>query len=389
MRDLPDTVAWGSRETNEITNAANAEMDLAPDERSQLRSVRIDRVHSLWNTVDVGMVRDAIRSNRVSLASNEGPVVVRFQGNLYAANRESVARLTAQRFEGRINGRAHVIDLDRPAAPIPAPAPVVSAPLAVTKPKPPKLKLDVASVAHVAKELGIDEVDLAKVFHGQSEIPTKKSLERTWGHEESGTTINLTSSRVDRYNGTSVYMSGSIMREGRVIGRITRSFRKHPDGKLEVHHDFFRIDNPKDQGGGAAEAMLRQSIHTYEQAGVDEVTVDPHWVGQYTWATFGYQWSPSYARDMESDFSRYMIKHGVEEKRAKQIAKDVAPYPWELAAVDVDGIMVDTTYDSGSQKGKFKLGKSFLLGGDSWTGKIDLKDKNSPSYKCAAFRLGA
>ena len=138
--------------------------------------------------------------------------------------------------------------------------------------------------------------------------------------------------------------------------------------------------------------MLRQSIQAYEKMGVDEVTVDAAWVGRYAWATFGYQWDEQQAEQVERGLANHLTKHGIEAERAKRVAKQVAPYPWDVAALDLDGIMVPTQYDAGGNTGykqdTFKLGKSYMLTRGMWSGRIDLKDKKSASYQRAKQRLG-
>jgi hypothetical protein len=139
--------------------------------------------------------------------------------------------------------------------------------------------------------------------------------------------------------------------------------------------------------------MLRQSIQSYEQLGVNGITVDTAWVGKYTWASFGYNWDAATADRKRPKLAAFLKKHGVEKKRAEDIAARASKNSWDVAALDVDGIRVkvkafdpNTNALTGPEREE-KIGKAFLLSDDAgWSGTINL-DPNDPSYKRAKERL--
>jgi len=223
------------------------------------------------------------------------------------------------------------------------------------------------------------------VFGGK--VPSLASLEATWSG--SGVRAKLTSVLVENdYIGVSGYLHDAAT--GARIGRVSRSFRRHPDGSLEVHHGLYKFNAEEHMGKGGGATMLKQAIQTYQRIGVKEITVDTAWIGRYAWATFGYDWdSPGRAAVKAEDFREFLIRHGVAPARASAIADRAAKHPWLIAGADVDGIEVDVEVDNGFRvtTQRLKLGKAFLLSGGMWSGKLDL-DPSSESYQRAKERLG-
>jgi len=71
--------------------------------------------------------------------------------------------------------------------------------------------------------------------------------------------------------------------------RLERTYSKHADGTIEVHHDFFAIPS-SEQGKGHASKMMAQSMAAYEKNGVHLVTTHANInVGGYAWAKQGFQ----------------------------------------------------------------------------------------------------
>lgn len=359
-----------------------------------LRQVRIDELRS--------MSPDLLRENVMKGAGEaffgekgDVPIVVRSGGGLYVY--ENVERVAAVKLGARKTIAVHVIDLDarKPWKDSPAPA------VPETKPKAPPIPLDFLAPADFARSIkgrarNVETVaHAAKTVFRSEKIPKVESLEKVWGSEAAGHKIEIkrVSGSASRYDGgSSVSYDGRILNaKGRAIGTITRTFTRHANGELEVHHDYFKIEDVEEQGKKTGESMLRQSIQAYEALGVNKLTVDAAWVGRYAWATFGYNWSAEKATDVADRFARYLKMKGVEESRARDIARKTSPRSWDVAAVDVDGITVPV--DSEGKVFDMKLGKAFLLehtehSGDMWSGMIRIDDKNSESYKRAASRVG-
>jgi hypothetical protein len=339
------------------------------------------------------------------------PVVVRTGGKLYVYT--NVERVAAAKLGGRSTVSAHVIDLDarkpwrappKKKKPEPAPAPAPG-----EEPKPKKIPVSYVSSEEFARKhtsayaSAFTKKEFAaaarKVFPSDK-IPTVESLEKVWGSEAAEHSIKISSVRAYDEDGVAkVWLSGDIIGpKGNSIGRITRTFirypkdRRHPNGLLEVHHDYFKIEDADEQGKKTGESMLRQSIQTYEELGAHKLTVDAAWVGRYTWATFGYNWTENYGRNtIAPRLTRYLVSKGIDQERAAGLAASVATESWAVAALDVDDRRINVT--SEGKKMDMKLGKAFLLeytntSGDMWSGTIDLEDKSHPTYQRAKARVG-
>lgn len=280
-------------------------------------------------------------------------------------------------------------------APAPEPPPVL-APKPAPPPKPPappRVPVELVTgsrVDHVVAH-GIPVVDKARMekvlqgVFGPKGMPTVQTLEKTWSSEAAGHVVKI-NDFFGNPDSKYVTLSGHIWKDGVEIGQITRTFRRHSDNTLEVHHDYFKIDDKKEQGKKTGEAMLRQAIQTYEKLGVDKISVDTAWVGRYAWATFGYNWNEEGAARIQKDLTKYLVDNAIQPDRAARIAKGVSKRSWDVAALDVDGKVVSV--ESERKMIDCKLGKAFLLSRDSgWSGELML-DKRHATYKRAKERLG-
>jgi hypothetical protein len=355
-----------------------------------LRQVRVEQIVAVDPAFRAN-VQEAIR--RSGEGSPTTPILVRRGGVLYA--HENADEIIAAHLGERRTVQAHVIDLD---AKKPWPTPPKKAEQAPSAPvSHPRVPVELVTHDHAghAEKAGLSvsnpvkfNAAAAKVF--SKGMPTIDTLQKTWGSVDAGHTIKLESA--DAYGGDHVSFTGRIMAGTRDIGSITRSFRRHADGTFEVHHDYFKIEDVKEQGSKSGSTMLRQAIQTYERIGVNEVTVDAAWVGRYAWATFGYNWSESTARSRGHGLGLYLQSKGVEASRAKAIGEQAAKRAWDVAALDVDGITVKVM--SEGVPIQCKVGKAFLLeyggkggSGEMWSGKIVL-DPNHETYKRAKERIG-
>lgn len=328
------------------------------------------------------------------LGLSSGRVPVKFTVDRSAnswARREETAR-GAKREPPRTRQRRAVFptrDPARPATPSPKPA---KAPVAAT----PKPSLAGSSTAVEVVNTGMvqhlrshkivvgdaAERTLQKIF-GKGGMPTMKTLEKAWSSEASGHTVIMDQFSVLAPN--RVEFGGKIMHEGRVIGDIYRSFIRHKDGTVEVHHDYYKIEEASQRGKGGGADMFRQSVRMYEALGYQKITVDAHWAGRYTWASFGYNWDLERTRVVAKELTAFMQRQGVDAKRAEMLAKQVSPRSWDVARLDVDGIKV--TVNSEGQLIDCPIGKAYLLSGSNWKGTLVL-DPEHPTYKRAKERLG-
>lgn len=166
--------------------------------------------------------------------------------------------------------------------------------------------------------------------------------------------------------------------DGSRAGHLVRSVIRHADGRLEAHHDYFVLE-PAYQGGGLARRVLREQFRSYEEWGVNEISVDAHWVGRYTWARMGFEWDAETAREMRDGFARFIERHaGLSREEAGQLAASLATDPQALALADVNGVRVRTeiTQPGGAVASveDAPVGKAFLLSREvpPWSGRVDL-----------------
>lgn len=183
---------------------------------------------------------------------------------------------------------------------------------------------------------------------------------------------------------------------GKQVGDLTRTFIRHPDERLQVHHDYFAI-NAQVQGGGAAKEMMRRALPFYERIGVDYVDVSAHWIGRYTWATAGFKWDAATARQIEPRLARYLMeKGGLPAESAAARARIASRDPLIVARLDVPGVRLDVRAQDRGEWQTVKnanIGKAFLLDDEqkgqrrSWDGVI-LVRPGDPMYEATKRELG-
>ncbi len=227
--------------------------------------------------------------------------------------------------------------------------------------------------------------------------PDLERLASVWASDTHTIEINTVDTRTEDDGGSAVVLSGEIVDDTATkIGEITRSFIRHPDGSLEVHHDYFRIDRSSKLGQGGGAAMMGQALEAYEQLGVDKVTVQAAWIGKYTWASFGYDWSASEADNKQDELERFLREHNV--ANADRIARAASRHAYDVARLDIPGVthqftrqqmmnISGTTDAPPTTPDPMPIGKAFLMQCDGWEGTITLSDKASGSYQHAAKRL--
>lgn len=406
LRTHSDTyeIPWGEDRRQNVYDLAEKVRGLEKrGEATALRQVRIEQIIAIQPDVQRNHIEEAIEENRRAMALSpheaKAPILVRHKGKLYV--QEGLENIVAADMAARRTVRAHVIDLDarHPLGPPPKPKVEPPKPAVEAKPSFAKVPVEKVKINDAAKHViegglsGSVRYDsegfnrsARKVF-GEQGMPTIETLQKTWSAELAGHKVRLNDARAhyDR-----IEFSGDIVDErGTKIGKIVRSFIRRDDGCLEVHHDYFKITDQKEMGKKTGETMLRQAIQTYEELGVHEVTVDAAWIGQYAWATFGYNWDSDSAALRGRWLSKFLEKNGLSRERADKIAKEVSPRAWDVAALDVDGIMVDADVNDGvkTEKQRLKLGKAFMLTHGMWSGSIKIDPKHE-TYQRAKERIG-
>lgn len=115
----------------------------------------------------------------------------------------------------------------------------------------------------------------------------------TFGHGEhqldaAVDTLGVTH-RVD--GGRSVRMTGHFTdKDGRVQGTFTRHIKQDADGTISVHHSTLDI-HESHQGHGIGHEFNEHAYSSYREMGVSHVTVYATDVGQYTWASAGFEFA--------------------------------------------------------------------------------------------------
>ena len=158
------------------------------------------------------------------------------------------------------------------------------------------------------------------------------------------------------------------------VATISSEFKRRGNGNLTVHHAGFYFSSMDLTEMGNATEIFRKSLQVFEQMGVGVVTVDADQIGKYAWASFGFDWNRAETRTkMEGAFRVFLVEHGVGADDARDIASKASEHPWWIAVYGRNGV---------------RLGKTFLLTGPQWSGKMVL-DSSEESYQWARkkFRL--
>lgn len=88
--------------------------------------------------------------------------------------------------------------------------------------------------------------------------------------------------------GPSVQVRATVLRRGKNVGKVTRSYRQESDGTLIATHNFLELDKAV-QGSGFSAQFNGRLIAWYRRSGVDRVEVHANIdVGGYAWASAGY-----------------------------------------------------------------------------------------------------
>lgn len=103
----------------------------------------------------------------------------------------------------------------------------------------------------------------------------KDKLLSNFTHKQSGITADGHIS----VNDDRVGIHGNIVKDGKPVGQFWRTFSRSPSGKLKVKHVNFTMDEGV-SGKGVGRSMVEQSIKTYKDLGVKEISLEPHWIGR-------------------------------------------------------------------------------------------------------------
>jgi hypothetical protein len=124
---------------------------------------------------------------------------------------------------------------------------------------------------------------------------------------------------------------GVTYRGGNAEAKCQRTITKHPDGRIEVHNDWFAFD-PEFQGKGASKDVARNLTALWDRMGVTEITVLAALEnGAYVWARTGFDFPDDYEREKALDKYRGALeKRGLSESAVEKIMEGTK-YPWQMA----------------------------------------------------------
>lgn len=200
---------------------------------------------------------------------------------------------------------------------------------------------------------------------------------KTWAGRYGAKSLEVSIKHADStVHASSRGLTGSAAMEGVVrstkgatVGTVERSLKLHPNGRLEVHHDFLELQSAA-QGSGFSRAFNDRAFARYAGAGVDDVTVFAALdVGGYAWARQGFE----LAKDGVDELARMIararrIRELVEHaSRSDSITKDEHA---ELARrlIRSDGVLPQDALTSVQELASIPdLGRRVLLG-QSWQG---------------------
>jgi GNAT superfamily N-acetyltransferase len=210
--------------------------------------------------------------------------------------------------------------------------------------------------------------------HGAGVIPSPVELDRIMsGGLTGGTRLDAS----DNYGQPIVNWHASNLRDanGKIaIQSITRTFKKHANGRFEVHHDYFRV-HENAQGDGIGKKVIGGQMALYRKLGVDDITVHANIdIGTYAWAKYGFLPSAT-----EWNRLRRAYKSGVEwaqitpEQHQALAAILDNPDPHAMWAF-ADTKIVDRRNEGMGEKAP-SVGKQNILAGGSWQGQLVLNNE--------------
>ena len=363
------------------------------------KSVKLEKLHALRP----GILKESIAADidRPKGSAAIIPLVVKHNGKLWIHAGDS--QLAAAKLAGNASAKVNVFDLDavrrdqaKKAAAAAEALAAASIPKSVARRPVERSKgIDADAAWAKTKNIYVSSDALAaahKLFGGKP--PALTEYAKIYGTPKGY--------RTELHSMTSGY-GGGVRVEIRVTNEKdgtsttgTRTFRKDPDG-LAVHHDYLRLPDHW-QGGGFGEEMTRNALLSYGDLGIKRVDTDPHWVGRYTWASFGFSWNEATGRRTVPKFRAFLKAIGFSDGAAEKTSH-IAMKSYELADV-----VHPTEMEPHPKTGKMaprKIGKEFLLRGgeggkdspvgrgdiqDHWSGGIEL-DPANPSYQHAFKRL--
>lgn len=138
----------------------------------------------------------------------------------------------------------------------------------------------------------------------------------------------------DSYGNNNLAVKGDVLnKSGGIVGTFTRYFYGN---KNEVHHDYFKLYDTRDEGSGFGSAFYQNSEAQYEKMGVKKISLFANLsVGGYAWARMGYDFDEE--SKLENALARLnsRIQSNYTFKQIDEYEKNDKPklkHSWDIAA---------------------------------------------------------
>ena len=205
--------------------------------------------------------------------------------------------------------------------------------------------------AHIARDRDINQQFLSNLnLRGVTNQKTlARQLSRTFEIYDKESGLRTRINTVVESHGK-LRVEGDFMKDGHSVGVFTREFHRDGDGRLLVHHNYFRLDKAY-EGTGVGSRFVRHLEQKYKKMGVNQIYLMANLdVGGYAWARMGFDFvnKSDLSRFTSDARSTWMSHYG--SAMPSSIVKSLK-HSWDIAALrGPDG---------------YNIGKSVLLG-ENW-----------------------
>ncbi len=248
--------------------------------------------------------------------------------------------------------------------PSPAPEPVLEAPAAPAPvvftppaPRPPLPVQDDYRQVNFRSSSTFENRDSLANFHATTEALFGRAFTDADLKTLTATNINLAGAESETRVFSNLTGRGHELRvearwvnsEQEEVGQLVRRYKTGPDGRPQVKHELFVLED-KYKGQGEGSKVIAQQLEQYRQEGVSSVSLEAAWDGPYVWAKAGWHVSDESAwlkmRERYSDFvDSQAQKLGITPAAAKAMKN-----PKNIREIAL------------SEFGDQKVGKDFLRG---------------------------
>ena len=114
--------------------------------------------------------------------------------------------------------------------------------------------------------------------------------------------------------------AGIIDEDKNIVGTFGRDFSRGADGKTNVHHAAFFVDDNL-QGSGIGASIFNAQVDAYVKQEIGKVSLEAAQVGRYVWTKAGFEWTnPEQIKQVFAAFARRLKRDLGAKKAAKVMA---------------------------------------------------------------------